>query len=231
MTTPTKRISLRTESDALAYLDSKGKTYNWEARECNGGGKFTKVFTCKRCGGHGQYGNLGVCWGCNGNGGLRWLSPITMAKNVRKKELAELARIRKAEKKIQNQLEGQRIWCDKNTEWGRVTFEEKRELELEQKRAINSHLNHVGELKVRQEFEAMSFVKVGERSYGEYGEKRIFTFSTEEGNLVYFYGDKNLAELHDLDATVSFKATPVDHSEWQGKRQTRINRVASFKNS
>lgn len=154
-----------------------------------------------------------------------------MAKNVRKKELAELARIRKAEKKIQNQLEGQRIWCDKNTEWGRVTFEEKRELELEQKRAINSHLNHVGELKVRQEFEAMSFVKVGERSYGEYGEKRIFTFSTEEGNLVYFYGDKNLAELHDLDATVSFKATPVDHSEWQGKRQTRINRVASFKNS
>ncbi len=255
MTATQKRISLRTEADAFAYLASKGKNYQWveaidcpamgwtidglggvdgwyvKARQVREGGSYALITTCTRCGGGGQYGNLGVCWGCGGDGGRRWFRSTTLAKNLRKKELAELARIRKAEKKVQNQLEGQRIWCDKNTEFGRVTFAEKAELELEQKREKHSHLNHVGDLKVRQEFEAMSFVKMGERAYGEYSEKRIFTFSTVEGYLVYFYGNKDLAESHDLEATVSFKATPVDHSEWQGLRQTRINRVANFKNS
>tara|TARA_R110002012_G_scaffold184273_1_gene350804 strand:+ start:283 stop:1095 length:813 start_codon:yes stop_codon:yes gene_type:complete len=198
-------------------------------------GSYALAGACDRCGGCGRHSHNGehdICYGCGGDGGRYWISATNLAKTARRKELAQLAKIRKAEKKIQNQLDGQRNWCEANTEFGRVTFDEKAELELEQKREKHSHLSHVGELKARQEWEGMTLVSQSKKFESFYGEGmvRIFTFATAEGNLVIWSSKADALEEFDVDALFCFRATPVKHKEFNGKPQTQVNRLANLKN-
>ena len=266
MTATQKRISLRTEADALAYLDSKNIMRNWidaygdaehgyyinnlDGMPCLPetkveAGLYT-ITSCGSCGGTGEYkGHSGYhrrgfkyCFSCDGTGDHKFVALKDFAKKIRNQELRQARNVKKATKKQEKMLEGQRNWCEDNTEFGRVTFAERealvaaeKEAALEKQRAENAHLQHVGALKQRQWFEDMVFCKKSEKTYGEYNETRLFTFATEEGHLVYFYGKTNFIESFDLTKRFSFKATPVDHTEWHGICQTRINRLANFKNS
>ena len=260
MTTPkTEKVYIRNEEEAKAYLTANGKHHTWveaigddehgwvvdglggvdgwyiSEKRVNGSGSYALIAGCTRCGGCGRHSHNGehdICYGCGGDGGRHWVSAIGVAKDLRRKELAQLARIRKAEKKIQNQLDGQRNWCEANTEFGRVTFDEKAELELEQKREKHSHLSHVGELKVRQEWEGMTLVSQSKKFESFYGEGmvRIFTFATAEGNPVIWSSKADALEEFNVDALFCFRATPVKHKEFNGKPQTQVNRLANLKN-
>src|SRR5690606_20279456 len=85
----------------------------------------------------------------------RWTVETPVVKRARKYRTRELARLRKeaaaaerARPREENMLEGQRRWCEANTPYGRVTFEEKRALEQRDRDAAQAEkaatAKHVG---------------------------------------------------------------------------------------
>jgi len=118
---------------------------------------------CHRCGGRGR-----GPW--RQDGGI-WKQRLKrQAKAEQKRETRELAA-----------LEGQRDWCEKNTEFGRVTFIEKDKLQREKREAEKAKAADCPEGRMAIEGEVVS-VKWKDSDYG--GSLKM-TVKTDDGYLVW----------------------------------------------
>ena len=105
---------------------------------------------------------------------------------------------------------------------------ERKQSEREKQNELFSKSVHVGEIKKRQLFEGVKLIKV--KSYmgndfmtGAPVAKYVYTFLTDNDCvLIAFPTSKLNCEEGD---TVSFKATPKKHDEFNGVAQTTINRI------
>jgi len=97
-----KRITIKTNSDAVAYLVSTGADLSYLSGEGDDLFYIERV-TCTRCGGAGYYPSQfhGACFECNGNppNYTVKVGVIAIAKKTRKQELAAAARTRKNDAK------------------------------------------------------------------------------------------------------------------------------------
>jgi len=111
---------------------------------------------------------------------------------------------------------------------GSVVHAYKRNLERQQERAARDRFaaetagsDHFGEIKQRGEY---VFVMQTVRELdGEYGTTYLHTFSTPDGNVVKWFGSK-LIEA-EMGEEIRVKATIKKHDEYQGVKQTIVNRV------
>jgi len=98
----TKRITIKTNADAVAYLVSTGANLDYLSGEGDDLFYIDRV-TCSRCGGAGYYPSQfhGACYECNGNppNYTVKVGVIAIAKKTRKQELAAAARTRKTDAK------------------------------------------------------------------------------------------------------------------------------------
>lgn len=98
-----KRVTIKTNADALAYLASINFNTSRFKTDDDGNSYEEHRITCKRCGGAGYYPTPrhGACYECNGNppNYIARTGIVAIAKKARKQELAAAARTRKAEKK------------------------------------------------------------------------------------------------------------------------------------
>jgi len=99
----TKRITIKTQDDAIAYLLGTGFNVSYFKTDDAGNHYEEHRITCKRCGGAGYYPTPrhGACYECNGNppNYLVRTGIVAIAKKARKAELAAAARTRKADAK------------------------------------------------------------------------------------------------------------------------------------
>ena len=99
----TKRITIKTQDDAVAYLLGTGFNVSYFKTDDEGNLFEEHRVTCKRCGGAGYYPTPrhGACYECNGNppNYLAKTGIVAVAKKARKQELAAAARTRKADAK------------------------------------------------------------------------------------------------------------------------------------
>ena len=108
-----------------------------------------------------------------------------------------------------------------------MTEEEWKELEDEKKRVaeelknLRSKSNWIGEIKERLELE-VKVLKVSEFE-GRYGRGTRFEFLDNDGNILVWF--TNSAKDMKENGQYKIRGTVKDHSEWQGCKQTIINRV------
>lgn len=98
-----KRITIKTDSDAFAYLAERGITLTDVREDKNGNAFVVREHVCKRCGGTGGghwYQDGGICYECNGKNSRYFYnaSVVGIAKHERKLELRIAAKVRKAER-------------------------------------------------------------------------------------------------------------------------------------
>jgi hypothetical protein len=202
-----KRIIIRNDTDALAYLGA-------DPRREDGS---VIVRDCGRCSGTGYWsrGHIvcnGVCFSCRGTGGLKLLTLVAYARRQRKAELraikAQAAReVRQAQAVV---IEAQ--YQAKRTEQARE-LEERRA----QERAQSQHLGSVGErLTVTAKI-------VCERVRdGQWGASTWFLLKTPEGQVVTWQASG--AFVVEEGDTVTLKGTVKRHDEYQGTKQTVLTR-------
>jgi hypothetical protein len=99
----TKRITIKTQDDAVAYLLGTGFDVRYMKTDDEGNLFEEHRVTCKRCGGAGYYPTPrhGACYECNGNppNYIARTGIVAIAKKARKAELAAAGRKRKADAK------------------------------------------------------------------------------------------------------------------------------------
>lgn len=188
---------------------------------------------CWKCGGSG-YGywrqDGGVCYACRGadTRGVSMVPVVKYAQARKAKKRAAETRARKAEEaaaaRKERMLEGQRNWCEANG-FGRITFEEKKQLEAAEREAGKATKKHVGTVGKRQEF-TLTF-KGAHFFDGFYGTVGIYCFEDADGNDLV-WKTTSCADVNNLDhkgLTFVVKATVKDHGEYRDAPQTVINRV------
>jgi len=202
-----KRIIIRNDTDALAYLgtDPRNEDGSVEVRNCG------------RCSGTGYWsrGHIvcnGVCFDCRGTGGLKRLTLVEFARRERKRELravkAQAAReVRQAQAKV---IEAQ--YQAKLAEQAR-----EREERRAQERAQSEHLGSVGErLTVTAQI-------VCERVRdGQWGASTWFLLKTPEGHVLTWQASGTFTVEQGEDVTLV--GTVKRHDEYQGTKQTVITR-------
>lgn len=99
-----------------------------------------------------------------------------------------------------------------------------RETEAQKQQAEKRESNHVGEVKVRQEFNGLTLNKVIVTE-GYYGMTKIHKFTDADGNEIVWFAS---SEWLDEDCIYTGKATVKKHDEFNGVKQTVITR-AKFK--
>ncbi|MHC4370952.1 MAG: hypothetical protein ACYSW8_25355 [Planctomycetota bacterium] len=85
----------------------------------------------------------------------------------------------------------------------------------------------VGEIKKRQVFEKLTVTKMRYLE-GEWGTTTLVCFESEPGDLIKWFASKDLDDLEQGDV-VDIKATPKKHDEYQGVKQTMVNRAVILK--
>jgi hypothetical protein len=98
-----------------------------------------------------------------------------------------------------------------------------RERELERKNERPS--GHVGTIGKRQTFAA---TLVGTREFAnDWGVKTLVTFVDPDGNRIKSWASGDVSWLPEAGQTVTFKATVKDHGEYQGRKETTVQRLAA----
>lgn len=100
-----------------------------------------------------------------------------------------------------------------------------REEEIAQEKHENATKSRewVGEVKKRQNFEKLTIIKM-RYIEGKWGATTLVIFESESGDLIKWFASKDLDDLEEGD-TVDIKATVKKHDEYQGVKQTLINRA------
>lgn len=142
---------------------------------------------CHRCGGRGRgpwRQDGGICYECGGANTKDLIRKVPVKVHAQKLK-QRLKRQAKAEQKRETRelaaLEGQRDWCEKNTEFGRVTFIEKDKLQREKREAEKAKAADCPEGRMAIEGEVVS-VKWKDSDYG--GSLKM-TVKTDDGYLVW----------------------------------------------
>lgn len=236
----TKRVTITTPEQATAYLESQGLL---KGLKINKEDQVVTETFCGRCGGtgfwaRGHWNRNGVCFTCDGTGGHRveHTPIITYAKRARARELDAAARKRKAEARTERMLDGQRDWCEKNTPYGRVTFEEKAELERKERKAKESQSQYLGEPKKRMVFTAQLDHHTSFETM--WGETQVWKFIDDDNNIIVWFTSNGMAKPHpeheghytalEKGDRVTFKATVKKHEEYHGVKQTVVTRCSSI---
>ena len=202
-----KRIIIRNDADALAYLGTDPRSEDGSV----------EVKDCGRCAGTGYWsrGHVvcnGVCFSCRGTGGLKRLTLVEFARRERKRELraikAQAAReARQAQAEV---IEAQ--YQAKLAEQARDR-EERRAHE----RAQSDHLGSVGErLTVTAQI-------VCERVRdGQWGASTWFLLKTAEGHVLTWQASGSFTVEEGDNVTLT--GTVKRHDEYRGGRQTVLTR-------
>ncbi|MHC4299598.1 MAG: hypothetical protein ACYS7Y_20150 [Planctomycetota bacterium] len=100
-----------------------------------------------------------------------------------------------------------------------------REEELNQRRQEDAKKSRewVGEIKKRQVFEKLTVTKM-RYIEGDWGTSTLVMFEDEPGNIIKWFCSKELDDLERGDV-VTIKATPKKHDEYNGVKQTQVNRA------
>jgi len=115
-----KRLIIKTTDDARAYLKTQGVEV--EETEKNGKIGFIRKITCPKCGGTGHYPSMmdppGRCRACYPGPAIRhvFTTLISYAKEIRKQELRELNRQKKADQELANRWIDLLAWARENRE-------------------------------------------------------------------------------------------------------------------
>jgi hypothetical protein len=81
----------------------------------------------------------------------------------------------------------------------------------------------VGEVKKRQDFEKLT-VKSMKSFETQYGRSTLVVFEDEPGNLIKWFATVKLDDLEPGDV-VDIKATPKKHGDYNGVKETMVNRA------
>lgn len=142
---------------------------------------------CHRCDGSGRgpwHRDSGICYECRGaktKGIVRKVCVKAYAQKLKQRLKRQAKADAKREARELAILEGQRDWCEKNTEFGRVTFLEKEKLQREQREAEKANAADCPEGRMVIEGEVVS-VKWKDSDYG--GSLKM-TVKTDAGYLVW----------------------------------------------
>lgn len=185
---------------------------------------------CGRCGGTGRYGWQGVCWACNGrNSKITKQIPVKKyaqqekaAKNRRDK--AAKRRQEYAKNRQERLLEGQRDWCEKNG-YGRITFDEKKQLQNEYWEKINRSKVHIGKVGMKIDLEVTFQRTVGFET--AYGYMHIHKFHDEAENVLVWKTSCGIAQVGKLPKKgdkMRLRGTIKAHNEYRQCKQTVMTR-------
>ena len=180
MSTITINTRITTNDIARDYLAQFGsQTIEGDYVELSG--------ACPRCGGRGRgpwHQDRGICYECHGANTKDRILKVPVKVHAQKLK-QRLKRQAKAEEKREARelaaLERQRDWCEKNTEFGRVTFIEKDKLQREKREAEKAEAADCPEGRMVIEGEVVS-VKWKDSDYG--GSLKM-TVKTDHGYLVW----------------------------------------------
>ena len=190
--------------------------------------------SCPRCAGTGYWSRghrieNGICFKCGGSGDNRtefvpvkkYAQKLKREKAAREKKVAK--RLEKINKRKEKMLEGQRNWCEKNG-FGRITFDEKNELEKKRRIEKQEKAVFLGEVK-----EILELTVTYEKKfsvYSQYGTVFVYKFSDDNGNvliwktstgLYYSYGAKE-------GDKIQIKGRVKEHNNYKGEKQTVLTR-------
>lgn len=234
--------AIRTEADAIAWLNEAG-SFEYLTTEERGGKTYVVIdASCHRCGG-GGYGpwqpDGGICYACRGANTRGRVARVSIKRYAQKEKANARARERRAETykarmeaANERRIEAQRAWCEENG-YGPITFEEldaKRAAEREAKKAESEHVGTVGK---RSEFTAtIEAIPSWDTAYGT---TYCHIMRDEDGNRIVwkastcFYLDSEGGYGRDYysekGAKVRFKATVKEHGERDGEKQTIVTRA------
>ena len=199
MTTMTITLDTRIDSVEVA----KAFLNEFYPTNVNDDNTVTISRACTRCGGSGYGGWVvdgGRCFACHGANTKNHKTNVCVKKyaqskkqSLKKQEKAKQARIERAEAS----LERQRDWCEANTEFGRVTFDEKAALIKEQRDAEKQLADDVptGRMEVTGEV-----LKVDWKE-NAYGGRLVMTVKTEGGYLLWGSVPRGITDVDNPDGT------------------------------
>lgn len=242
----TKRITIKTEAAAIAYL-TDSETRIPRTIERDGTTYVVESAACGRCGGSGNggwYPDGGICYECNGvdtSGRTKSTALIPWARAKRAAEMATRRRDRKyAAKKAADEvslLEGQRRWCAANTAYGAVTFEERDALRNAERNAKKAEATYL-DVPVKKRV-TMNLTLVDTFSWdGHFGTTILYKWIAPCGASVV-WRTSDTSSSHWIDGpdgferppnkgeTITAKFTVKDHSEYRGEKQTAVNRLVA----
>lgn len=177
--------------------------------------------TCDKCGGTGQFLHYGTCFKCGGTG--IFTSTVTEMTPEHERKLAEARRERM--QKVEE--ENRRIQAEQEAE------EERKAREEAAQKAISQHLFNVGD-KITVSVTLQKTAWFNTRSFSGYGTTTtwVYTFVDGNGNKLVWKTTGSLERVVDGICTpieegekITIKATVKAHGEYQGEKQTELQRV------
>lgn len=223
--------TIRTHNDAIEYLATY---YDADYLKIEGDGPEAVVVVdhhCPRCWGSGKFGphhvQGGVCFACGGDGGNSTdRVPVKLYAQTDKRN--RTARARRDEKNRERraaiearQLEGQRVWNDKQGN-GRITFAELEDKRAAERDARNASKQYVGTVGKREDFEArVVFTTSWETPFGV---TLMIALETDDGNKIVWRCTGDPQGLY-KGVKARFRATVKSHDEYKGEPQAVVARV------
>ena len=197
----TMEITLETRIDSVEVA----KTFlnEFYPTNVNDDDTVTISHACHRCGGSGYGGWVvdgGRCFECHGANTKNRKGNICVKKYAQKQKqkLKKQEKARQARKeRAEANLERQRDWCEANTEFGRVTFDEKAALIKAQRDAEKELADDVptGRMEVSAEV-----LKVDWKENG-YGGRLVMTVKTDGGYLLWGSVPSSITDVDNPDGT------------------------------
>ena len=245
--TMTERVTIKTETDARAYLDSRGFVAPYALRtvEREGVTYVVESASCRRCGGRGHgpwYPDGGICYECRGANTSARTKSTPLVNWARAKRTAEMAGKRREHKAAAREAAneaareaGERRWCDANTPYGPVTFTERdvlRDAEREAAKATATYLDVPVKKRVTMELTLDATFSWE----GTYGTTILYKWKAPCGASVVWKTNAGTSShwVEDADGcqrpprkgeTVTAKFTVKEHSEYRGEKQTAVSRL------
>lgn len=209
----------------------------------NGTKYWNTLVPCDRCGGDGVYKwgaminnrpqYVGTCFKCNGAGKVWDIIKEYTPEYRAKLDAANEKRKAKAQAKWEaKRAEREAERAEREAQWAKER-EERRKAE-EARKAISQHVGNVGEritatvtLEKKVTYEVPSYMGFGKDT------KWIYIFKDESGNKFvwktskpfWLDGDDGYMKPVSEGDTVKIKGTVKEHGEYNGERQTEIQRV------
>ncbi len=226
------------EKRTLVKTDKNGTKY-WNTRvrcdHCGDGSGIYKWGAIQ----HDAYGNCigstysGTCFKCGGAGYV-WeiVKEYTPEYRAKLDAANERRKAKQREKWESERAEREKYWAEQRAQWAKEK-EERRKAE-EARKAVSQYVGNVGDrITVTVKLEKRVAYEVP--AFGGYGTqiKRIYIFADDAGNKIVWKtsgvlwhdpNDWNKGGVQEGD-TVTIKGTVKDHGEYNGEKQTEIQRV------
>jgi hypothetical protein len=240
-----KRVVMKTEADARTYLASRGVEPGTTV-ERNGVTYVVEPACCGRCGGGGYgpwYPDSGICYDCRGANTRDRTKSTKLVVWARAERRREMAAARKAAKREAWEAEvearreaGERRWCNENTPYGPVTFEERDALREAERKAATEKATHLDvPLKKRVKMELT--LKAVFSYDTHYGTTMVYKWTapcgatvvwkTDSGSSSHWVTDKETGfeRRPEVGETVRAKFTVKEHGEYRGAKETTVTRL------